>query len=177
MKAMAMVAHPDDCVIFAYSFMHHYPHFEWTVCYLTYNETDPRGHEFAEFWQRREIKTKFLGFVDDWEFVKDGKLGFDPELAEIAIKEAIKDQDLILTHNHHGDYGHIHHKFICNVVSHNHTYMVSFAGPGQGNVKYSIDAGVYDLSEFPLHRAVVSGFHSTTHANEYAVSERVRKIL
>jgi hypothetical protein len=53
MKAMAMVAHPDDCVIFAYSFMHHHKHLDWTVCYLTYTEQDARGREFAEFWQRR----------------------------------------------------------------------------------------------------------------------------
>ena len=177
MKAMAMVAHPDDCVIFAYSFMYQYPQFDWTVCYLTYTDHDYRGQEFFEFWQRRNIKTKFLGFTDDWEFVKNGELGFDPGTAKEAVKDAIKDQDLILTHDHNGDYGHVHHKFIHNVVSNNHTYMACFAGINKGNVKYSIEPGVYNLDEFPLHKEVVSGFHSTSHVNEYTVSERVRKIL
>ena len=177
MKAMAMVAHPDDCVIFAYSFINHYPQFDWTICYLTRTKNDPRGSEFASFWSRRNIKTKFLGFNDSWESVKNGKLGFDPVTATIAIKETIKDQHLILTHDHRGDYGHVHHKFICDVVSDHHTHMVTFAGIGQGNVKYFIDTHLYNLDEFPLHKDVVFGFHSTVHTNEYCVSERVRKIL
>jgi hypothetical protein len=177
MKAMVMVAHPDDCVIFAYSFMHHHPQFDWTVCYLTHVENDYRGKEFFEFWQRRNIKTKFLGFTDSWDFVKNGDLGFDPIEAEAGVKNAIKDQDLVLTHDCNGDYGHIHHKFIHNVVINNHNYIICFAGPNKGNVKYSIESGVYSFDEFPLHREVVAGFHSTSHVNEYTVSKRVRKIL
>lgn len=174
---MAMVAHPDDCVIFAYSFMYHYPQLDWTVCYLTHSHDDYRGREFFEFWQRRNIKTKFLGFTDNWEFVKNGELGFDAKDATSSIIESINDQDLVLTHDHNGDYGHLHHKFIHDVVCKNHSHMVCFAGPNKGNVKYSIETGVYDLSEFPQHRDVVSGFHTTAHINEYTVSERVRKIL
>lgn len=177
MKAMAMVAHPDDCVIFAYSFMHHCATFNWTVCYLTYTEQDARGREFADFWARRNIATKFLGFTDNWEYVKNGELGFDAKLATGAIKEAVADQDLILTHNHKGDYGHLHHKFICDVVCNNHTHVVCFAGPGQGNVKYTIESGTYSLDEFPLHRDIVVGFHQQQHANEYTVSKRVKNIL
>lgn len=177
MKAMAMIAHPDDCVIFAYSFMHHYPDFEWTVCYLTHHKDDYRGREFFEFWNRRNIPTKFLGFTDSWEIVKTGELGFDPEDAANDIIESIKDQDLILTHDHNGDYGHIHHKFIHRVVADNHTHIVCFAGPNKGNAKYSIEPGVYSLDEFPHHREVVEGFHRTSHVNEYTVSERVGKIL
>ena len=177
MKARVMVAHPDDCVIFAYSFMHHYPELDWTVCYLTHTINDPRGREFANFWNQRSITTKFLEFTDSWNFVKNGELGFDPVVAADAIKEAIGTQDLILTHDHNGDYGHIHHKFIHDVVASNHSYMVTFAGIGKGNIKYTIEPGVYSLDEFPLHKDVVSGFHQQMHANEYCVSERVRKIL
>lgn len=177
MKAMAIVAHPDDCVIFAYSFMHHHPELDWTVCYLTYNQDDYRGQEFFDFWSRRNIKTKFLGFTDDWEFVKNGDLGFDPGSAEQAIKQAIKDQDLILTHDHNGDYGHIHHKFIHSIVKDNHDCAVYFAGVNAGDVKYNIEPGVYSFNEFPLHQEVVEGFHRNAHINEYTVSERAKKIL
>jgi hypothetical protein len=177
MKAMAIVAHPDDCVIFAYSFMHHHPKFDWTVCYLTYTEQDERGKEFANFWSRRGITTKFLGYVDDYHDLETGVCSFNTEEAKESIKQAIKDQDLILTHDHFGDYGHLHHKFICNVVCDNHSYVVTFAGVNHGNVKYNIESGVYSLDEFPLHRDIVSSFHQHTHANEYALSERVKKIL
>ena len=177
MKAMAMVAHPDDCVIFAYSFMHHYPTFDWTVCYLTYTNQDARGQEFADFWLRRNIKTKFLGFNDDWEFVKNSELGFDSTLATKAVQEAIADQDLILTHDHLGDYGHLHHKFIHEIVCDSHTHVVCFAGRGRGNVKYILEPGAYSVDEFPLHSDIVTGFHRDQHANEYTVSERVKNIL
>ena len=80
MKAMVMVAHPDDCVIFAYSFMHQYRQLDWTVCYLTYTESDARGHEFAEFWQRRGVATKFLGYVDDYRDIEANKISFDIEV-------------------------------------------------------------------------------------------------
>jgi hypothetical protein len=177
MKAMAMVAHPDDCVIFAYSFMHHYPQFDWTVCYLTYTEHDARGAEFAEFWKRCGVATKFLGYVDDYHDLETGICSFDTSQATESIKQAINNQDLVLTHDHFGDYGHLHHKFICDVVANNHTYMVTFAGTGKGNVKYTIEPGVYNLDEFPLHRDIVLSFHQHAHANEYAVSKRVKKIL
>ena len=177
MKAMALVAHPDDCVIFAYSFIHHHPEYEWTICYLTHTETSSRGKEFFEFWRRRNISTKFLGFTDNWEVVKNGDLGFDPINAEDAIKRAITDQDIVLTHDHQGDYGHIHHVFVNRTVCWNHNQVVCFAGPGQGNVKYTIDPGVYSLDEVPLHRDIIAGFHPHTHTNEYTITEKVRKIL
>jgi len=177
MKAMAMVAHPDDCVIFAYSFMHHYRQFDWTVCYLTYTEQDARGREFAEFWQQRGIATKFLGYVDDYRDIEAKQISFDTTAAAEDIRQAILNQDMILTHNHSGDYGHLHHVFVNQTVCSNHNQVVCFAGLGQGNVKYALDSGLYSLDELPLHRAVISTFHMHTHTNEYTVTERTRKIL
>ena len=92
MKAMAMVAHPDDCVIFAYSFMHHYKQLDWTVCYLTYTEQDARGREFANFWQQRGVSTKFLGYVDDYRDIEAKRISFDTAAAAKDIQQAIKDQ-------------------------------------------------------------------------------------
>jgi hypothetical protein len=177
MKAIAMVAHPDDCVIFAYSFMHHYLQFDWTVCYLTYTKQDARGKEFAEFWKSRGVATKFLGYVDDYHDLKTGICSFDTIQATKSIKQVIKDQDLVLTHSHTGDYGHLHHKFIHDIVSNNHNYVVTFASIGQGDVKYTLEPGVYSLDEFPLHQDVVSSFHQNTHSNEYVVSEQVKNII
>ena len=177
MKAVTMVAHPDDCIIFAYSFMHHHLQFDWTVYYLTYTEQDARGKEFAKFWRARGVATNFLGYIDDYHDLETGVCSFDTAQATESIKQAIKDQALVLTHSHTGDYGHLHHKFIHDVVANNHDYMVTFAGIGQGNVKYTIEPGIYSLDEFPLHREIVSSFHQHTHANEYAVSQRVQNIL
>ena len=177
MKAIVMVAHPDDCVIFAYSFMHAHPELEWTVCYLTYTSTDRRGSEFSAFWQRRGVCTEFLGYVDDWRDIENKKISFDTRAATKSIADVIGQYDLVLTHDHRGDYGHLHHVFVNQVVCENHSHVVCFAGPNRGNVKYSIEPGVYSLDEFPQHRDVVAGFHQHSHVNEYTVSERVKKIL
>lgn len=166
MKAICMVAHPDDCVIFAYSYIHNNPQYDWTICYLTYTAQDRRGQEFVEFWSKRNIKTKFLGYVDDWHDIENGTISFDEDLAWADIQDAMVGQDLVLTHNAQGDYGHIHHVFV-NRATATHPNIVTFAGPGQGTVKYSIEPGIYSLSELPMHQDVISGFHSVAHTNEY----------
>lgn len=168
MKALCMVAHPDDCVIFAYSFMHHYKEFDWTVCYLTYTEQDARGKELADFWRRRNVKTHFLGFVDDWHDIENNKISFDTEKARLDISEVISNSDIVVSHDSKGDYGHIHHKFVYDCVK-DHPLLVTFAAPGTGNAKFKIDAGEYELSELPQHGEIVSSFHATEHANEYLI--------
>jgi hypothetical protein len=168
MKAMVIVAHPDDCVIFAYSFIHNRPEYSWTICYLTYRATDPRGHELAQFWQRRNISTKFLGYRDDWHDIENKKISFDEQSARYDIQQAMADQDLVLTHNEHGDYGHLHHVFVHESTK-NHPHRVTFAGPGQGTIKYVLPSNAYSLDELPLHRDVVESFHPKIHVNEYTL--------
>jgi LmbE family N-acetylglucosaminyl deacetylase len=166
MKAICVVAHPDDCVIFAYSFIHNHPEYQWTICYLTYNAWDERGQEFVTFWNKRNCETKFLGYVNDWHDIENKRISFDEDLARADIQSTIADYDLVLTHDAQGDYGHIHHIFVNQAVG-NAPNLVTFAGPGQGTVKYTIEPGVYSVDEFPLHRDIVADFHPDIHANEY----------
>lgn len=166
MKAMAMVAHPDDCVIFAYSYIHNHLEYSWTVCYLTYNETDPRGQEFVEFWRRRNVAVKFLGHADVWNMEKNCPGDIDIDRAQQDIQQAIQDQDLILTHNAEGEYGHPHHVIVHHATA-GHPRRILFARFGEGNLRYSIESGVYRLDEFPLHQEIVSKFHTDNHVNEY----------
>lgn len=168
MKAMAMVAHPDDCVIFAYSFIHHHPEYQWTICYLTYSDTDSRGREFKEFWNRRKIKTKFLQYDDAWNQQDNCPGQIDEASASNDIQSIIADQDLVLTHNHYGEYGHPHH-ILVNRATSIHPRRVTFAGPGQGSIKYSLLSGTYDLDELPLHKDIIKGFHLHSHSNEYFI--------
>jgi LmbE family N-acetylglucosaminyl deacetylase len=166
MKAMAMVAHPDDCVIFAYSYMHNHPEYKWTVCYLTYTETHERGQEFAKFWRNRDVAVKFLGYPDQWNIVENRPGDIDEKSARSDIQSIIADQDLILTHDKHGDYGHAHHVLV-NRATNGHPNRIFFAGTNKGTVKYSIDAGTYSLDELPLHQEIVVMFHQDAHTNEY----------
>lgn len=172
MKALAMVAHPDDCVIFAYSFIHNHPEYEWTIGYLTYTEWQPRGQEFRQFWNSRNIPTIFLGYRDDYRDIEAKKISFDEAQARREIGNLVSNYDLVLTHDEHGDYGHLHHVFVHESTKH-HPNRVTFAGPGRGTVKYTIEPGTYSLDELPLHREVIAGFHHTTHTNEYTVCKNI----
>jgi hypothetical protein len=166
MRAMAVVAHPDDCVIFAYSYIHNHPEYTWTICYLTYCEWEPRAQEFRQFWNRRNVTTIFLGYRDDYRDIENKCISFNQDQAHREIANIIESYDLILTHDEHGDYGHLHHRFVHEATQH-HPCRVTFAGPGQGTVKYSVEPGAYTLDELPLHRDIVAGFHPDTHTNEY----------
>lgn len=167
MKALCIVAHPDDCVIFAYSYMYNHPELDWTVCYLTYTADSPRGQEFVKFWQARNVKTKFLGFVDDYKDQQTQQLNFWYGLdAEAECWDVAKDFDLVLTHDAEGDYGHIHHRVVHNSVKHHHN-LITFAPPGKGNRSYSVPLTAYNLTELPLHADVIKSFHQDMHANSY----------
>ena len=166
MKALCLVAHPDDCVIFGYSYIHHHPEMQWHICYLTYTEWQPRGREVKEFWARRGITCVFLGYQDDYLDNENKQISFNEEQARREIGNIIQSYDLVLTHDAHGDYGHIHHVFVHDCAR-DHARLVTFARPGEGTIEYSIPSGTYTLDELPQHGAIVAGFHSIIHSNSY----------
>lgn len=167
MKALCLVAHPDDCVIFALSYIHNHPELDWTVAYLTYQAHEPRAIEFIEFWGRRNIPVRFLGFEDHWHDNKYGQLTRWPEeAADRACWNLARDYDLVLTHDENGDYGHIHHVLVHQAVQW-HPRLVTFAPPGQGTVTFTVPPGTYSLDELPLHSDIIKSFHPTQHQNSY----------
>lgn len=164
-KALCLVAHPDDCVIFGLSYIHNHPEMHWTIGYLTYTKSDPRGAELAAFWRKRNIDCVFLGFVDDYRDLETKTLSFDAESAAWDLQELADHYDLVLTHDEHGDYGHLHHVFVHNCVKH-HPRLITFARPGQGT-SYTVPSGTYSLDELPQHGEIIAGFHSHEHKNSY----------
>jgi LmbE family N-acetylglucosaminyl deacetylase len=165
MKALCVVAHPDDCIIFGYSYIHNHPELDWTIGYLTYTAEDARGAELAAFWQRRGIPCVFLGYVDDYRDIEAGQISFDTVAAAEDLRTLADQFDLVLTHDEHGDYGHLHHVFVHDCVQH-HSCLVTFAKPNQGTI-YTIPAETYSLSELPVHGEIIAGFHYTVHQNSY----------
>ena len=159
LKAICVVAHPDDCVIFARPFIERYSEFEWTILYLTYSSYDPRAMEMTAYWQRRNVSTVNLGFADDYRDMENNLISFDAAQAQKEIFNISDKYDLVLTHNWDGDYGHIHHTFVSNSVHPVMKPKVYFAKYEQSNMEcYSVDD--INLTELPLHRAVVSGFEN-----------------
>ena len=167
MNAICMVAHPDDCVIFGYSYIYNHPEYQWTVGYLTYTAAEPRGQELAQFWQRRGISCVFLGYADDYRDLENKNISFDTDTACKDLQALADLYDLVLTHDKHGDYGHLHHAFVHSCVQH-HPKLVTFAGVNSGNVRFSVPAAAYSLDELPQHRdVIISFFPNGVHENNY----------
>jgi len=176
-RALCMVAHPDDCVIFAWSFMWHHPHLRWTVAYLTYEAGSDRASELADFWQRRELACVFLGHKDDHRDLITGVCSFDTDQARQQIQALVSDHDLVLTHDQQGDYGHLHHRFVHECVTQVHDRVICFApisGPG---TLYQVPHSAYDPSELPMHHSTILGFHPQGLANRYHVPESCVPLL
>ena len=117
MKALVLVAHPDDCVIFASAYMDAHPDHEWTIVYLTHWRFHKRGREMSKYWKKRGIKTCYLGFKDHGrDLGLDGLHTWSKIEALRVLRRAAVGYDLILTHNEEGEYGHPHHRVVHNAV-------------------------------------------------------------
>ena len=175
MKAVAAVAHPDDCVIFAWPFIEAHPEFDWTIVYLTYTNYEPRGQEVSDYWRTHNISCVFLGFPDDWEYVKRGELGFNSEQAERELKNITAGYDLVLTHYEDGDYGHVHHKFVNSATRKNTVPKVYFASTFNYNTEYKVRQPV-NCDRLPLHRSVIEQFQDRD-TGRYIVTDQARELL
>ena len=89
-RALLLVAHPDDCIIFGYPFLHMHPEFKWDIIYLTYFVKDDRAREVRSFWRKHNIDTYFLGNRDDYSYVERGELGFDGNEAKAKIQYLVR---------------------------------------------------------------------------------------
>lgn len=158
MNAVCLVAHPDDCIIFAYPFIYNHFKYNWNIVYLTYDKEHPRSKEVQLFWKNRGISTTFLGFWDNTADMFTQKLSFSKEFAIRAVCNAVKHYDFILTHNKDGDTGHIHHKFLYECVS-DADHVVTFSKTYHEDWEYLLPRNAYNYSEIPLHSLAVSSCH------------------
>jgi LmbE family N-acetylglucosaminyl deacetylase len=176
-NALAVVAHPDDCIIFALPLIENLPQYQWHIIYLTYGAMDPRAAEVAVFWNNRNVTTEFLGFVDDYTDQETQHLNYWHRIdAEMAIRPAVLKHNpvLLVTHNADGDYGHIHHKIVHDTVQAIDVPQIYFASTF--NVTDTYRAQEYDLDALPLHKQVVAGFQDRL-IGRYIVTDQARKLI
>jgi hypothetical protein len=175
LKALCAVAHPDDCVIFAWPFIEYADQFDWTILYLTYNEKDPRAKEIKKFWATKNTPTIFLGYIDSHKDMENNELSFDVLTASWQIAGYVKDYDLLLTHDRNGDYGHIHHKFVHDRVNESTKPKVYFANQSTYNLECTRTSEL-DLNELPLHQEVINEFGDIK-TRRYLLTESAEGLL
>ena len=147
LKGLVLVAHPDDCVIFARPFIQHHTEYDWDICYLTYKLPDKRAIEAYRYWTQYKIHCTFLGYIDDDMVINDE--------AEHRIQTIAKDYDLILTHNKNGEYGHAHHMFIHNSIINIPVTKVFFANNIEHNITYT-ETEKLDLTFWNEHKNAIA---------------------
>ena len=117
MKALVLVAHPDDCVIFASGYMDAHPEYEWTIKYLTCWRFHKRGREMSKYWRKRGEKPRYLGFKDHGrDLGLNGLHTWSEAEALRVLRREAQGYELILTHNEEGEYGHPHHRVVHKAV-------------------------------------------------------------
>ena len=172
-EALCIVAHPDDCIIYAYAYIHANFNLKWKIVYLTHDKSSDRGEEIYKFWLKRGVQVEFLGFNDNPLDMQTDVISFDQMMAEHAILTEIErtNADLILTHNENGEYGHIHHKFVnrCCVKYRNTATLVTFDGD---EVQYSLPQDSYSIDETPLHSTAIQQFKQQTNIYSYNIDKQ-----
>ena len=145
MKTLVLVAHPDDCVIFASGYMDAHPEYEWSIIYLTCWRLHKRGREMARYWRKRGVKTKFLGFKDHGRDLGLNGLYTWTEIEALkALHKAALGYDLILTHGAEGEYGHPHHCVVHKAVKDFPVSKVYFS-MDKNDLMFQLNIGMVEL--------------------------------
>lgn len=114
---LMIVAHPDDETIFGGGYL--IDEEGWKVVVVTdgggdNNDTEVRHREFKKVMSKLGIKDyELLGFKDNMNNVLYDESEVENKLRDIIYKKKWKK---IVTHNEEGEYGHIIHKSVHNIV-------------------------------------------------------------
>ena len=135
-KKLMIVAHPDDETIFGGA---HLLNDKYTVVCVTCGVIDFRVVEFEEVMSKTNDDYIMLGFTDRVD--KTGPISdWYYEYNDIynTLNDIIKNSewDLIITHNPNGEYGHIHHmmlsEMVTNITNKNNLYYFGHWYPDGG---------------------------------------------
>ncbi|RMD59895.1 PIG-L family deacetylase [Candidatus Parcubacteria bacterium] len=113
-KALALVAHPDDEVIWMGGTILRYSQWRWTIFSLSRASDKDRAPKFRRVCRFLGAKPK----IADWDDERDLSLDYLVKTAKNIIAKGLNRQkfDLIFTHGINGEYGHSRHRALHQAV-------------------------------------------------------------
>lgn len=166
-KALCIVAHPDDCVVFAQAFIQEHKNLSWTIVYLTADSASAK--EISAHWNSQGVATEFLGFQDKIPLSnQDDKVAVLGKLIETQLEF-----DLVLTHNAIGEYKHVHHVLLHSVAQSLPQPKVYF---GCGYFHNHRSPAPKESTRKPLLEQAIINFDTSTRC-QYYIDDKAKEIL
>ncbi|MCR4335657.1 MAG: PIG-L family deacetylase [archaeon] len=106
-KALVIVAHPDDETIWMGGKIIHEKDWEWTILCLSRKDDSDRKPKFFKVCKELNARA-FISDMDD-ENIEES-ISLDEVVKRVEPIAMDKHFDVVYTHNDNGEYGHIRHK-------------------------------------------------------------------
>ena len=118
LQATLIVAQAPLCLLNAWPLLSRLRNnFNWKIVYLTRGKDDAHNLEMVKAWEHTGVELEFLQAEHLNEDEENFEISFDQDLAKSKIETACAGSDLLVTHNHLGDHGHVYNVFVNSVVS------------------------------------------------------------
>lgn len=157
-RALCLVAHPDDCLIFGYHYILDHPEHRWSIGYLILKDDSPRVEEMRSYWARHSIDVFSLDLPHDPPpaDVTSGRCSIPYDDAKAVIAATVGDYDLLLSHGEAGEYGHPHHRFLHRVLKDLGQAFVAFDVGPNAPLRFGVPRDEHE--SLTLHRRAIRRF-------------------
>jgi hypothetical protein len=157
-RALCLVAHPDDCLIFGYHYILGHREYRWSIAYLVSANDSKRVEEMRGYWLRHSIDVFSLDLPHDPPpaDVTRGRCSIPYLQARDSVAATVCDYDLVLTHGEAGEYGHPHHRFLHRIMKDLGLPFVAFDVGADPPLVFSVPRD--DQESLQLHRRAIQRF-------------------
>jgi hypothetical protein len=152
-KATVVVAQAPMCLMKAWPLiMRLRSNFDWNIVYLTRKKDDGHNTEMQKVWEHTGVQLHFLQFEHYEADEENFEIGFDRDDATSGIKTVCEGSELLVTHNHIGEWGHVYHVFVNSVLADIDRPRIYFGYNDDNDNNLIILPKAYGNMEIPMDR-------------------------